>query len=137
MEIHPTTAVIGADVSGVDLADIAEPTVVELRAALNRHHVLFFRDQDLSPEQQLQFAARFGPVQLPMIDAPATTVPGVTVLDQIGPKGQGTDRWHADSTFMTRPPLGAVLRAVQVPRTGGDTCFASMAAVYESLSPAV
>ena len=138
MNVTPVTAVVGAEVSDFDLAsDLDDATVAELRAALNQHHVLFFRDQPLTPVEQLRFAERFGEVQLPMIDAPGTDVPGVTVLDQIGPKGQGTDRWHADSTFMACPPMGAVLQAVQAPKVGGDTCFASMIAAYESLSPAV
>jgi taurine dioxygenase len=138
MEVTPVTAVIGAEVRGVDLAsDLDDVTVDRLRGALNEHHVLFFREQSMTPAQQLAFAERFGPVQLPMIDAPGTDVPGVTVLDQVGPKGQGTDRWHADSTFMACPPLGAILQAVKAPKVGGDTCFASMVSAYESLSPSV
>src|SRR5207245_2798860 len=123
MEIHEVTAAVGAEVSGVDLSsELDDVTIAALRLALNRHHVLFFHGQRLSPRQQLAFAERFGPVQLPMIDSPATDVPGVTVLDQVGPKGQGTDRWHADSTFMAQPPLGAILHAGQDPRVGRRTC---------------
>jgi len=138
MDIEVVTAVIGAEVSGLELtAALDDVTIATLRDALNRHHVLFFRDQRMTPAHQLAFAERFGTVQLPLIDAPAGDVAGVTVLDQVGPKGQGTDRWHADSTFMACPPLGAILHAVQAPRVGGDTCFASMVAAYESLSPAL
>jgi taurine dioxygenase len=56
------------------------------------------------------------------------------VLDQTDARGQGADRWHTDNTFMAEPPMGSVLRAVQVPDVGGDTCFASMYAAYDSLS---
>jgi taurine dioxygenase len=116
---------------------VAAATVAWIRDALLEHLVLFFRDQDITPADQLAFAERFGPVMLPLIDTASTEAPGVTVLDQVAPKGHGTDRWHSDSTFAAEPPLGAILRAVELPGLGGDTCFASMYAAYEALSPAL
>ena len=129
------TTVIGAEVLGVDLRDdLDDDLIAELRAALLVHLVLFFRDQDLTPADQLRFAERFGPVMTPLIDTASTEVPGVTVLDQVAPRGYGTDRWHCDSTFAECPPLGAVLRAVELPPVGGDTLWASMYAAYDTLS---
>ena len=136
--IRPLTAAIGAEVTGVDLtAELDDEAVDRLRRGLLDHLVLFFRDQPMTPAEQLRFAERFAPVMLPLIDTQSTEQPGVTVLDQTAPKGQYTERWHADSTFLPAPPMGAVLRAVQVPSIGGDTCFASMYAAYDALSPAV
>jgi taurine dioxygenase len=136
--IRPLTAAIGAEVAGVDLTtELDDETADRLRNALLDHLVLFFRDQPMTPVQQLRFAEQFAPVMLPLIDTISTEQPGVTVLDQTAPKGQYTERWHADSTFLPAPPMGAVLRAVQVPSIGGDTCWASMYAAYEALSPAV
>jgi len=138
MRIRPLTSCIGAEVSGVDLGtEIDDQTVAALRQALLDHLVLFFRDQDISPVQQLRFAERFAPVMLPLIDTLSTDQPGVTVLDTDSPKGQYTEYWHSDSTFLAAPPFGAVLRAVQVPSRGGDTCWASMYAAYDALSPAM
>jgi taurine dioxygenase len=136
ISVHPLTAVVGAEVEGIDLgAELDEATVEAIRQALRDHLVLFFRDQDITPAQQLRFSQYFGPVMLPLIDTQSTEAPGVTVLDQIAPKGQYTDRWHTDHTFVPEPPLGSILRAVKVPEIGGDTCFASMYAAYEALSP--
>jgi taurine dioxygenase len=130
------TPVVGAEVEGVDLGgDLDEGTLAAIRQALLDHLVLFFRDQDISPTQQLRFSEYFGAVMLPLIDTQSTEAPGVTVLDQVAPKGQFTDRWHTDHTFVPEPPLGSILRAVKVPTLGGDTCFASMYAAYEALSP--
>ena len=135
--VTPLTAVIGAEITGVDLGtELDGETVAALRQALLDHLVLFFRDQDFGPAAQLRLAERFAPVMTPLID-PGGDVPGLTILDQVSPKGQYTERWHADSTFLAEPPLGAILRAVQLPSVGGDTCWASMYAAHDSLSPAM
>jgi len=57
------------------------------------------------------------------------------VLDQITPQNDGGNSWHSDSSFMEQPALGSVLRAVQLPPLGGDTCWASMYAAFGALSP--
>ncbi len=136
ISVHPLTAAVGAEVEGIDLgAHLDEPTIEAIRQALRDHLVLFFRDQDITPAQQLRFSQYFGPVMLPLIDTQSTEEPGVTVLDQVAPKGQYTDRWHTDHTFVPEPPMASILRAVKVPELGGDTCFASMYAAYDALSP--
>ena len=138
IEVRPLTAAIGAEVSGVDLrATLDDETVAALRAALLGHLVLFFREQPLSDDEHLAFAQRFGPLSVPPLATKYQDRPTVTVLDQVSPKGEGADEWHSDNTFMDRPPMGSILRAVQLPSVGGDTCFASMYAAYEALSPPV
>jgi taurine dioxygenase len=136
ISVHPLTAAVGAEVEGIDLsAPLDETTIEAIRQALRDHLVLFFRDQDITPAEQLRFSEYFGPVMLPLIDTQSTEEPGVTVLDQVAPKGQYTDRWHTDHTFVPEPPMASILRAVKVPELGGDTCFASMYAAYDALSP--
>jgi taurine dioxygenase len=138
LTIRRMMAAIGAEVSGVDLAGpLSAETVAELRQALLDHLVLFFRDQPLEPQEQLRFAEHFSPVLLPLIDSGGSDHPGITYLDATNPKGQYTERWHSDSTFLPEPPLGAVLQARQLPSIGGDTCWASMYAAYEALSPSM
>jgi taurine dioxygenase len=136
--IAPLTSAIGAEVTGVDLrADLDDATIDAVRGALLQHLVLFFRDQPLEPDEQLRFAKRFGPVSVPAFLTTATEVPEVMVLDQVNPKGDGADRWHVDNTYMPSPPMGSILRAVELPPLGGDTLFASMYEAYEALSPAL
>ncbi len=133
--LRPVTPLIGAMVEGVDLtSDLDGETVAWLRKAFNEHLVLFFRDQPMTPHQQLAFAERFAPVLMPYIDSPSTEAPGVTVLDQTNPKGVSTEKWHCDSTNLPEPPMAGLLRAVQVPSIGGDTCWASMVAAFAALS---
>ena len=135
LEVRPLTAVVGAEISGVRLAgDVSDETVAAVRGALLEHGVLFFRDQDLTDDEHLEFALRFGPLSVSPLATKYQDRASVTVLDQVSPKGEGADEWHSDNTFMTKPPMGSILRAVQLPAVGGDTCFASMHAAYDGLS---
>ena len=133
--VQPVTATIGANVDGVDLrepiSEVDRKTVLE---ALFEHHVLFFRNQDITPEQQVAFAKQFGPISFPPFAPKYGDNPEYIVLDQTHPRGEGADQWHSDNTFMAEPPMGSILRAVKIPEVGGDTCFASAVAAYEALS---
>jgi taurine dioxygenase len=135
MEIIPLTAEIGAEVRGVSLADpLDDDTVARIRRALLDHLVLFFRDQPVDDDEHLAFALRFGPLHVSPLATRYQDTPAVTVLNQVGPKGEGADEWHSDNTFLADPPMASILRAVKLPSVGGDTCFASMYAAYEALS---
>jgi taurine dioxygenase len=135
MRVTPLSQHVGAEISGVDLNDLDDGAVAEIRQVWLDYGVVFFRDQELTDESQVELAKRFGDVVIPIIQGTdAHDVPGILVLDQVAPVGQGTDRWHSDSTFMECPPLGAILRAAILPGVGGDTLFASMGAAYDFLS---
>jgi taurine dioxygenase len=138
LEIRPLTAAIGAEVHGIDLREPLDAARLgALRGALGDHLVLFFRDQAISPAQHLAFARHFGSISVAPFGPKHPDFPEITVLDQVTPRGEGADSWHTDNTFMPEPPLGSILRAVKLPSLGGDTCFASMYAAYEALSPAL
>ena len=133
--IRPVTTSIGAEIQGIDLREpIDASTRDALLDALVNHHVLFFRDQEITPEQQVAFAKQFGPISYPPFAPKYGTNPEYIVLDQTSPKGEGADAWHSDNTFMSEPPMGSVLHAVQIPEVGGDTCWANAVAAYEALS---
>lgn len=136
MEIRPATGTFGADVSGVDLAtDLDDATIAAIRSAFNEHHVLFFRDQDLSPEAQIAFGRRFGQLDThPFVEGNAThpeIIDVKTEPDDILNFGGG---WHTDVTFLSEPDLGSILYAVETPPSGGDTLFADQHAAYDALS---
>ncbi len=129
---------IGAEISGVDLRDqLTDETIGEIRAALLQHQVIFFRDQDISRSQHIEFARRFGTLEV----HPAT--PKDQVDQEIlriahGPDSRGSENmWHSDVTWRSEPSLGSVLRSIEVPAFGGDTLFTNMNAAYEGLSPAM
>jgi taurine dioxygenase len=136
--VDRVTSVIGGEVRGVDLSEeLDEATVAVLHQALLDHLVLFFRHQTMTTDDHIRLARAFGEIDLPLFRTTSSPRPEVIVLDQVAPKGQGADSWHADNTYMECPPMGSILRAVELPGVGGDTCFASMYAAYEALSPAL
>lgn len=135
IDIRPVNPCLGATVSGVDLRkplDKADRDAIE--AALLRHHVLFFRDQDITPEEHLAFARQFGKIDVPPFRPKYGENPEMIVLDQQAPKGEGADEWHSDNTFAAEPPMGSILRAVKLPSLGGDTLWANMHAAYDALA---
>jgi taurine dioxygenase len=138
IEITPLTAAIGAEVTGLDLREeLSDVDVKVVRQALLDHLVLFFRDQPISDDEQIAFALRFGPMHVSPLQTVHQDAPEIVVLNQVYPRGEGADEWHSDNTFLADPPMASILRAEKLPAIGGDTCFASMYAAYEGLSPAM
>jgi taurine dioxygenase len=136
IDVRPLTPTIGAEVRGVDLSRaLDDDTMHEIQRALADHLVLFFRDQEITPAQQIDFMRWFGPFEYHAFAKAHPDHPEMVVLDQTTPETDGANNWHTDSSFMVRPALGSMLRAVQLPPLGGDTCWASMYAAYDALSP--
>ena len=137
LRIRPWSAAIGAEVLGVDLsAPLDEGVWTQIHEAFRRHLVLFFRDQDLTPEQHLAFSRRIGALEpYPFADGMEgypELVEVVKLPDEVNAFGSG---WHVDMSFREAPPLGAALHAIDVPPAGGDTLFANMHLAFETLSP--
>jgi alpha-ketoglutarate-dependent taurine dioxygenase len=139
ISVEPLTGACGCEISGVDLSrPLDEPTRTEVMLAFEHFLVIMFRDQQLTPEQHKAFSRYFGDLtELPQAptygghddmqevrreaDEPASVVPSF-------------EHFHTDSPFLERPPLCVVMRALDVPKYGGDTAFANMFLVYEELS---
>jgi taurine dioxygenase len=136
MNIEMLTPTIGATVTAIDVSSADDDQVADVVAAVLEHKVLFFPDQELSPDSQLEFASRLGTIDVAPFGPKHVAHPELTVLDQEAPRGQGADAWHTDNTFVPTPPSFTILQAVQLPPLGGDTCFANMYAAYDDLSPA-
>ena len=127
---------IGAEIRGLDLRqNLAGDVFAALDAAFVRHEVLVFREQDISLEQQMAFAGRFGELSIHPFSPNLDDKREVIVLDYSADNPPAlTDQWHADETFRAAPPAMTMLRANIVPEYGGDTLFASMTAAYTGLS---
>lgn len=135
LHIQPLGPAIGALVSGIRLADpLADTQRDALLAALLQHHVLFFENQPITPLQQRDLAARFGPLHIHPIYPHVPEVPEIIVLDTSDNNPPDNDNWHTDVTFLRTPALGALLSAKHLPASGGDTLWSSGIAAYDALS---
>jgi len=136
--VTPAAGALGAEISGIDLSQpLGDSTFNEIHRAFTDHMVLMFRDQTLTPEQQLAFSARFGPVcRVPYVEPLADHPDIIAVLKEADEQKIYTfgGTWHTDFSFLAEPPAGSVLYALEVPKTGGDTIWANMAAAFEALS---
>lgn len=135
LDIRPMTPAIGAEILGIDLgASYIADSIPAIRAALLKHGVIFFRDQDLTQEQHIAFARHFGELEIHPATPKDQPNPEVLRIAH-GPKSRGQENnWHSDVTWREKPSLGSILLAREVPECGGDTCFANMHLAYERLS---
>lgn len=132
--IRPLCGAIGAEISGIKIADLDDESFAAVRDAFFAHTMLVFRHQFLDPATQIEFTRRWGPVfitpHLKKLDGYPEVVPWVNQ----GKEKTGTECWHSDGSFFPEPPGIAILNARVIPPAGGDTMFANTYAAYDTLS---
>jgi taurine dioxygenase len=136
LELTPAGGAIGAFVSGVDLSrPLPDEVIAELTRAHADYGVLFFRDQDLTPERQIAVAEQFGAIN---VNRFFTAVEGYPQIAEVRKEPEQRSNigggWHTDHSYDQIPALGSILYARETPPVGGDTLFASMYAAYDALS---
>ena len=127
---------MGAEVTGVDLSQaLSDDAREEIHRAWLAHHVLFFRDQELTPDQQASFAENFGELDvypfMTALDAHPNVIPVIKEADADLNFGGA---WHTDTSYFASPPKATLLYGVEVPDEGGDTLFADATLAYGDLS---
>jgi len=134
--VEPVSGTVGAVVRGVDLSGpLDDSTVAEVRTAFLAHHVLFFHDQDLSPEAQLRLGRSFGELDThPFVEGMESHPEIIEIVTEPDDRLNFGGGWHSDVTFLPEPDMGSILYAIEVPPFGGDTLFANQHAAYEALS---
>jgi len=141
IEIRPFEGPVGAEVLGLDLT--AAPNEFDfdrIHRAHLIHHVLVFREQRTTPEQQIAFSRRFGPLQIHVLNQfLLKDHPEILIVSNVVEKGQPIGLgdagfyWHSDLSYKERPSLGSMLHAQELPAEGGDTLFANMHLAYDTL----
>lgn len=134
MQITPLTGAIGATVTGADIRDPAQ--FPALRQAFIDRAVLTIRGQQAAgPDDHIAFARHFGEINVNRFFAPTDTHPEVAiVLKEPDHATAVGENWHTDQSYDEAPAMCSILRAIELPPYGGDTCFASMYAAYDALS---
>ena len=149
LDVRHLSGAIGSVIRGLDVRHVDDETIARVRSIWLERKVVFFPNQNLGPEEHVAFARRFGEVTeghpvIPGIEGR----PEVFEIDysaaqalyasygDVATRDRGI-HWHTDVTFVKRPPLGSILRAVVVPDSGGDTLFSNQAAAFAGLSPSL
>lgn len=138
LDLTPLTGIIGAEVRGVDLADLDDHRLAALRRAVCEHGVVVLHDQRLTPETQAAFTRRLGPDAPVRFVEPMADHPGVIRVLKEAADGEAFNfggAWHSDFSFEERPPSFTILHAVDVPPYGGDTVWSSMYAAWDTCTP--
>ncbi|KGH19462.1 taurine dioxygenase [Comamonas thiooxydans] len=137
MEVNPLTCSIGAELSNVHLGAAAEDEglMTEIRQALLKHRVIFFRDQDITRAEHVAFARKFGELEDHPVVGSHPEHPGLVQIYKTpdNPLDRNENSWHTDATWREQPPMGCVLRCVECPPVGGDTMWVNMVMAYENL----
>ncbi|CDG81139.1 TauD/TfdA dioxygenase family protein [Janthinobacterium agaricidamnosum] len=143
--IEPFDAPLGAQITGLDLAQpLGLSDFQRIHHAHLDHHVLVFRDQKITPQQQIDFSRRFGPLQIHVLrQFQLSSHPEILLISNIVDNGQPIGLgdaghfWHSDLSYKEVPSLGSMLHAQELPEEGGDTLFANMHLAWESLPVAL
>jgi len=136
IDTTPLSPALGAEISGIDIArGVDDEQFSELRQAFVDYGVIFLRDQDITPDQHIAFAERWGKINVNRFFKATDTHPVIAeVRKEAHQKTNIGAAWHTDHSYDQCPAMGSILYAREVPRVGGDTLFASMYAAYDALS---
>lgn len=132
--VTPKGVTLGAEISGVRLSgDLPDEVIAEIRRAWLDYKVVYVREQDISSTEHVEFARRFGELEVHPFLLGSEEHPELVRFEK-GVEASGFENgWHHDVTWRENPSMGAILRSIQVPATGGDTAFSDMAAAYDGL----
>ncbi len=136
IDVRPVAGALGAELHGVDVRSLDVQAVAAIKDLLHHYEVIFFPGVDLTADEQLELARRFGELNIfPVARLRGVTEPSCTVITDGPDSPPEADDWHTDVTWIAEPPNYALLSAQVIPRRGGDTLWASMTAAYDALSP--
>ena len=132
--VKPFAPYLGAEIHGIDLSQpLSNAQFDDLHTAFLKHHVIFFRDQTLTPEQHLAFGRRWGTLNIhPYVKSMAGHPEILEIIKEPTEKINFGGGWHSDMSFLEVPALGSILHAIEVPEVGGDTLFASQYAAWDA-----
>ncbi len=134
-DVRRLAGALGAEVSGLRLADADEVDIAAVRRLLVEHMVLFFPQQNMSMDEHVAFGRPFGPLEGHPNLTERNSVRHPEIFKLTASQGGIADEWHTDLTFQAEPALMSILNMVKCPDTGGDTMWSNLCAAFDALSP--
>jgi len=134
MDIRLLSGALGAEVEGIDLKDSSKENFKVINNLLLEHKVIFFRNQKITPEEQLALAKRFGPLETHAYVKGRDKYPEIVrIIKDPNEKNQWGENWHSDVSYNIKPTKAVILRSIKIPPVGGDTMFSNMELAWETL----
>ena len=138
MNVKLLSGALGAEISGISLKDINKEIFNTVNELLLEHKVIFFRDQNITPEEQIRFAKFFGPIEEHAYVKGRDGYPEITrLIKGADEKNQWGEGWHSDVSFNVRPTKAVILKSIKIPPVGGDTVFSNMELAWETLHDSI
>ncbi len=134
MEINLISGALGAEVKGIDLKDSTSENWDKINQLMLEHKVLFFREQEISSQEQIDLAKKFGPLEMHAYVKGLPEYPEIIRIKKgANEKHQWGETWHTDVSYNPKPTKVIILRSRKIPPVGGDTMFSNMELAYETL----
>ena len=134
MKVKLCSGALGAEIEGIDLKTINSDNFKTINDLLLEHKVIFFREQNMSPEEQINLAKLFGPVEEHAYVKGLEGYPEITrLIKDAEEKNQWGEGWHSDVSYNETPTKAVILKSVKIPPVGGDTVFSNMELAWETL----
>tara|TARA_B100001123_G_scaffold13948_1_gene15943 strand:+ start:488 stop:1315 length:828 start_codon:yes stop_codon:yes gene_type:complete len=134
MDVNLLSGALGAEISGVDLKDTSTENFKIINKLLLEHKVIFFRNQNITPEEQLALGKHFGPLEKHVYVKGRKDYPEIVrIIKKPNEKNQWGENWHSDVSYNIKPTKAVILRSIKIPPVGGDTMFANMELAWETL----
>ena len=134
MEVKLLSGALGAEISGINLKDSSKENYQKINALLLEHKVIFFRNQNITHEEQIALAQNWGPLEnhayVKGLDKHPEIVRIIKTKDE---KNQWGENWHTDVSYNIKPTKAVILKSVKIPPVGGDTCFSNMELAWKTL----
>ena len=134
MNVKLLSGALGAEIEGIDLKDTSVENFKKINKLLLEHKVIFFRNQNITEEEQLALAKHFGPLEKHVYVKPLENYPEIIrIIKGPNEKHQWGETWHTDVSYNVKPTKVIILRSIKIPPVGGDTMFSNMEIAYETL----
>ena len=134
MNIILLSGACGAEIEGINLKDISKKNIDTIKNLLFEHKVIFFRNQDITQEEQIKFSKCFGILELHAYVEGLKDYPEMLrIIKEPYEKNNWGEEWHSDVSYNSHPTMAVVLKSVEIPPIGGDTMFSNMELAYETL----
>jgi taurine dioxygenase len=134
MDVKLLSGALGAEINGINLKDTSIENFRKINKLLLEHKVIFFRNQNITAEEQLALGKHFGPLEKHVYVKGRDNYPEIVrIVKKPNEKNQWGENWHSDVSYNVKPTKAVILRSIKIPPVGGDTMFANMELAWETL----